>query len=113
MICNQTNCSVALAIVPETFWRPIPESLPTANNGNQPPVHVSQMVRIMSMKFYPQQKNQGKMGVLIVIAFGRGSYNLPPNAGMTAANNTGTQDTNLLDIWEVIKVSWFETVVQG
>jgi len=104
MICNQTNCSETLAIVPETFWRPTQESLPTAINANQP-VHLSQMVQIMSMKFYPQQKNQGKIRVLIVIAFGRGSYNLPPNAGMAAANNNGTQDTNLLEIWEVIKVS--------
>ncbi|GJJ70727.1 hypothetical protein EMPS_03077 [Entomortierella parvispora] len=105
LISNQLDCSDVAAEIPEEFWRPLEESFSFPSNPNYPPMPLSKMVQIMAMKFYPHQRNrQGKMRVLIVLAFGRGSYTPPVNAAMAATNNNGAQDAALLDIWEVIKV---------
>ncbi|KAG0046131.1 hypothetical protein BGZ83_008671, partial [Gryganskiella cystojenkinii] len=109
-IFKRSKHLVPCAIVPEAHWSPLTGSQYRIEDNVARLLKVAQ---IMDMKHYPDQRDtQGRLRVMLVLAFGQGSADLPVHPGMAggvgaaAAHNnaSGPQDINLLDIWVLVKV---------
>ena len=88
VLYKQPNNSDPWATVPEKFWMPLigSQQRPPADENLESLLNVAQT---MTMKHYPHQRDpQGRMRVLIVLAFGQGSRDLPARPGMAAVRST-------------------------